>query len=73
MDSVIVTGTNLADADVIIRNGATTIQPTSKTASTITFSNLNVAAGTTVSVYKGASQWFTIAAQAAGGGDDAGE
>ena len=70
--SVTVSGTNLGDVTFTAKVDGTSeaISPTSHDASGATFTALNVEAGHSLVVYRGGSIWFTITAQASGGGDD---
>ena len=69
-NTAVITGTNLSEAPVSALKGgsAERISPTSKTATTITFSDLAGAAGETFTFYKGDNVWFTVTVSAAGGG-----
>ena len=70
LTSVALSGSNLADADAYIDiNGEGTIHPTSKTASAISWTGLEAAAGTTVHVHVNNATVLTITVQAAGGGN----
>ena len=75
LTSVVLNGTSLAGSEPRIKHGSNVLQlPTTKTATQVSFTGLNLAAGETVSVYKdvddvnGGSAWFTISI-VAGGGD----
>ena len=46
------------------------INPTSHDANGASFTGLNVEAGHSLTVYRGGAVWFTITAQASGGGPD---
>lgn len=69
-NTAIITGTNLTNAPVTAKKSGSeeTISPTSKTATTITFSELAGAAGETFTFYKGENAWFTVTVSAGGGG-----
>jgi len=73
--SVAVSGINLGDVTFTAKVDGTgeAISPTSHDANGATFTGLNVAAGHSLVVYRGGTVWFTITAQASGGGDDSGE
>ena len=73
--SVAVSGTNLGDVVFTAKVDGTgdAINPTSHDASGASFTGLNVAADHTLVVYRGGTIWFTITAQAAGGGDAGGQ
>lgn len=68
--SVVVGGTNLTDVAFTAKVDGTgdAITPTSHDATGASFTGLNVEAGHNLVVYHGDSIWFTITAQAAGGG-----
>ena len=68
--SVVVGGTNLTDVTFTAKVDGTgdAITPTSHDATGASFTGLNVEAGHNLVVYHGDSIWFTITAQAAGGG-----
>lgn len=76
LTSVVLNGTNLADADAHISiDGAGTIHPDSKNAYSLTWNSLSAAAGSVVTVYVGSTLICTITVAAAGGngggtGDD---
>ena len=66
-----ISGTNLADSTMYaVKSGSEThIQPTSKTATAVTFSELDGAAGDTFTFYKASGQsWFVVSVSAPGGG-----
>ena len=67
--SIVVNGTALADAPVTARiaGADSDIQPTSKTATAITFSGLNIAAGGSITVKKNGTAWFTVTGEEPGG------
>ena len=69
---VAVSGTNLGDVTFTAKVDGTgdAISPTSHDANGATFTGLNVEAGHSLVVYRGGSVWFTVTAQASGGGDD---
>ena len=66
--SVAVSGTNLGEVEFSAKVDGTgdTISPTSHDANGATFSDLNVAAGHNLVVYRGGTAWFTITAQDSG-------
>ena len=68
--SVAVSGTNLGDVAFTAKVDGTgdAINPTSHDANGASFTGLNVEAGHSLVVYRGGTTWFTITAQAAGGG-----
>ena len=70
--SVAVSGTNLGDVAFTAKVDGTgdTINPTSHDANGASFTGLNVEAGHSLVVYRGGTTWFTITAQAAGGGNN---
>lgn len=70
--SVAVSGTNLGDVVFTAKVDGTgeAINPTSHDANGATFTGLSVAAGHSLVVYRGGTVWFTVTAQASGGGDD---
>ena len=69
---VAVSGSNLGGVEFTAKVDGTgdAISPTSHDASGATFTGLNVEAGHSLVVYRGGSTWFTITAQASGGGSD---
>ena len=69
---VVVSGANLGDVEFSAKVDGTgdAISPTSHDANGATFSDLNVAAGHNLVVYRGGTAWFTITAQASGDGGD---
>lgn len=73
-NTAVITGTNLSEAPVsALKSGSQErISPTSKTATTITFSELNGAAEDVFTFYKGDNVWFTVQVSAAGGGGTSG-
>lgn len=76
LTSIGITGTNLSESGcVLMKSGvATPVQPTSKTATAITFSNIGGVAGETWRVYKDAGDaqpWFTINVQSGSNSGDA--
>ena len=68
--TLVVGGSNLSDVTFTAKvDGAgDAINPTSHDANGATFTGLNVEAGHSLVVYHGGITWFTITAQAAGGG-----
>ena len=68
--SVAVSGTNLGDVVFTAKVDGTgeAINPTSHDANGASFTGLNVAAGHSLTVYRGGTVWFTITAQDSGGG-----
>ena len=70
--SVAISGTNLDEVTFTAKvDGAgDAINPTSHDATSATFTGLNVEAGHSLVVYRGGTVWFTITAQASGGGVD---
>lgn len=69
LTTVVLTGTNLADADAYIDiDGAGTTRPTTKTATSISWTGLNVAAGHVANVHVNGIAIVAITAQAAQGG-----
>ena len=70
---VVVSGANLGEVEFSAKVDGTgdAISPTSHDANGATFSDLNVAAGHNLVVYRGGTAWFTITAQASG--DDGNE
>lgn len=68
--TLVVGGSNLSDVTFTAKvDGAgDAISPTSHDANGATFTGLNVEAGHSLVVYHGDTTWFTITAQAAGGG-----
>ena len=68
--TVTVSGTNLADVTFTAQIDGTgdAINPTSHNANGASFTGLNVEAGHTLTIYHGGTVWFTITAQAPGGG-----
>lgn len=68
--SVAVSGTNLGDVVFTAKVDGTgdAINPTSHDANGATFTGLNVEASHSLVVYRGGTTWFTITAQASGGG-----
>lgn len=68
--SVAVSGTNLGDVAFTAKVDGTgdAINPTSHDANGATFTGLNVEASHSLVVYRGGTTWFTITAQASGGG-----
>ena len=70
LTSIVISGTALAEAPVTGRaSGASEDVTPTKTATTITFSGLNIAAGGTFTVKKNGSTWFTVTAAEAGSDD----
>ena len=69
---VVVSGANLGDVEFSAKVDGTgdAISPASHDANGATFSDLNVAAGHNLVVYRGGTAWFTITAQASGDGGD---
>lgn len=67
---VVVSGANLGDVEFSAKVDGTgdAISPTSHDANGATFSDLNVAAGHNLVVYRGGTAWFTITAQDSGDG-----
>ncbi len=67
--SVVVSGANLGDVEFTAKVDGTgdAISPTSHDANGATFSDLDVAAGHNLVVYRGGTAWFTVTAQASGG------
>ncbi|MBR3478831.1 MAG: hypothetical protein IKH43_07000 [Bacteroidaceae bacterium] len=70
--TVAVSGTNLDEVTFTAKvDGAgDAINPTSHDATSAAFTSLNVEAGHSLVVYRGGTVWFTITAQASGGGTD---
>ena len=70
--SVTISGTNLDEVTFTAKVDGTgdVINPTSHDANSATFTGLNVEAGHSLVVYRGGTVWFTITAQASGGGTD---
>jgi len=70
--SVAISGTNLDEVTFTAKvDGAgDAINPTSHDATSAAFTGLNVEAGHSLVVYRGGNVWFTITAQASGGGTD---
>ena len=70
--TVAVSGTNLVEVTFTAKvDGAgDAINPTSHDATSAAFTGLNVEAGHSLVVYRGGTVWFTITAQASGGGVD---
>jgi hypothetical protein len=70
--SVAISGTNLDEVTFTAKVDGTgdVINPTSHNANSATFTSLNVEAGHSLVVYRGGNVWFTITAQASGGGTD---
>ena len=70
--SVAISGTNLDEVTFTAKvDGAgDAINPTSHDATSAAFTSLNVEAGHSLVVYRGGTVWFTITAQASGGGTD---
>ena len=70
--TVAVSGTNLDEVTFTAKvDGAgDAINPTSHDATSAAFTGLNVEAGHSLVVYRGGTVWFTITAQASGGGTD---
>ena len=70
--TVAVGGTNLDDVAFTAKVDGTgdAINPTSHNANGASFTGLNVEAGHSLVVYRGGSTWFTVTAQASGGGSD---
>ena len=68
--TVTVSGTNLADVTFTAKIDGTgdAINPTSHNANGASFTGLNIEAGHTLTIYHGGTVWFTITAQAPGGG-----
>ena len=68
--TLVVGGTNLGDVTFTAKvdGSGDAISPTSHDANGATFTGLNVEAGHSLVVYHGGTTWFTITAQAAGGG-----
>ncbi len=69
--SVAVSGTNLGDVVFTAKVDGTgdAINPGSHDANGASFTGLSVAAGHSLTIYRGGTVWFTITAQAPGGGD----
>ena len=69
--SVAVSGTNLGDVVFTAKVDGTgdAINPSSHDANGASFTGLSVAAGHSLTIYRGGTVWFTITAQAPGGGD----
>ena len=69
--SVAISGTNLGDVVFTAKVDGTgdAINPTTHNANGASFTGLNVEAGHSLVVYRGGTTWFTITAQASGGGD----
>jgi hypothetical protein len=67
---VVVSSANLGEVEFSAKVDGTgdAISPTSHDANGATFSDLNVAAGHNLVVYRGGTAWFTITAQASGDG-----
>lgn len=68
LTSVVLSGSNLASASAVIKNGLEQYEPTSKTANNITWTGLNFNSGTELQVEIEGEVLFTINVQAAGGG-----
>ena len=70
--TVAVSGTNLDEVTFTAKvDGAgDAVNPTSHDATSAAFTGLNVEAGHSLVVYRGGTVWFTITAQASGGGTD---
>ena len=70
--SVAISGTNLDEVTFTAKVDGTgdVINPTSHNANSAAFTGLNVEAGHSLVVYRGGTVWFTITAQASGGGTD---
>lgn len=70
--SVAISGTNLDEVTFTAKVDGTgdAINPTSHDANGAAFTGLNVEAGHSLVVYRGGTVWFTITAQASGGGTD---
>ena len=70
--TVAVGGSNLDDVTFSAKVDGTgdAINPTSHNANGASFTGLNVEAGHSLVVYRGGSTWFTVTAQASGGGSD---
>ena len=70
--SVAISGTNLDEVIFTAKVDGTgdAINPTSHDANGAAFTSLNVEAGHSLVVYRGGTVWFTITAQASGGGTD---
>ena len=70
--SVAISGTNLDEVIFTAKVDGTgdAINPTSHDANGAAFTGLNVEAGHSLVVYRGGTVWFTITAQASGGGTD---
>lgn len=68
LTSVVLSGSNLADAPITMEVGGVAQSATSKTASQISWTGLSVAAGTSVVLKKSGAIFLTINVQAAGGG-----
>lgn len=74
LTTVTLGGSNLANAPITMEVGGVAQQPTTKAATAIQWSGLNVAAGTSVVLKKSGVTFLTITIQAAGGnGGEAGE
>ncbi|MCR5849805.1 MAG: hypothetical protein K6G92_03730, partial [Bacteroidaceae bacterium] len=76
LTSIVISGTNLSDSGCVLMKAGVSqpVQPTSKTATAITFSAIGGVAGETWRVYKDAGDaqpWFTINVIAGGGNGDA--
>ena len=73
--SVAVSGSNLGDVAFTAKVDGTgeAISPASHDAGGASFTGLNVEAGHTLVVYRGGTAWFTVTAQASGGGDNGDE
>lgn len=69
--SVAVSGTNLGDVVFTAKVDGTgdAINPSSHDANGASFTGLSVAAGHSLTIYRGGAVWFTITAQAPDGGD----
>ena len=70
--SVTVSGSNLGDVTFTAKVDGTgeAISPTSHNADGASFTGLNVGDGHSLVVYHGGTVWFTVTAQASGGGSD---
>lgn len=74
LNSVVISGTNLSEAPVTaqVEGSETVITPT-KSATTITFNNLNIEAGHTLIVKRNGTTWFTVTAEQGGGDGPTGD
>ena len=75
VNTIVISGTNLAEAPVTGRkSGASSDVTPTKTATSITFSDLNLAAGESFTVKKNGATWFTVASvESSGGNPDFGD